>query len=95
MSASDPPSLRRFAKALREHSVGICNFAHFPITTARVEAGNDAVGMIRKRARGLVDQFYFKLKIRQSATPDGQVTTSRLVTGAEFPCFVSIPSGWR
>lgn len=68
--ASGLPSLRRFAKTLREHSVGICNYARFPITTARVEAGNVAVGMIRKRARGLLDQDYFKLKIRQSATPE-------------------------
>lgn len=68
--ASGLPSLRRFAKTLREHSVGICNYARFPITTARVEAGNVAVGMIRKRARGLLDQDYFKLKIRQSANPE-------------------------
>lgn len=68
--ASGLPSLRRFAKTLQEHSVGICNYARFPITTARVEAGNVAVGMIRKRARGMLDTDYFKLKIRQSATPE-------------------------
>ena len=64
------PSLRRFAKTLQQHSVGICNYTRFPITTARVEAGNVAIGMIRKRARGLIDQDYFKLKIRQSATSE-------------------------
>ena len=32
-----------------------------------MEAGNVAIGMIRKRARGLLDIEYFKLKIRQSA----------------------------
>lgn len=68
--ASGLPSLRRFAKTLQQHSVGICNYARFPITTARVEAGNVAIGMIRKRARGLIDQDYFKLKIRQSATSE-------------------------
>src|SRR5690606_17029082 len=68
--ASGLPPLRRFAKTLRAHSVGICNYARFPITTARVEAGNVAVGMIRKRARGMLDTDYFKLKIRQSATTE-------------------------
>lgn len=68
--ASGLTPLRRFARTLREHSVGICNYARFPITTARVEAGNVAIGMIRKRARGLLDTDYFKLKIRQSATPE-------------------------
>ena len=29
-------------------------------------------GMIRKRARGIVDTDYFKLKIRQTALPDNQ-----------------------
>jgi transposase len=66
--ASGLPSLRRFARTLKQHSVGICNYARFPITTARVEAGNVAIGMIRKRARGMLDTDYFKLKIRQSAT---------------------------
>lgn len=69
-NASGLPSFRRLAKTLQEHSIGICNYARFPITTARVEAGNVAVGMIRKRARGLLDQDYFKLKIRQSATTE-------------------------
>ena len=27
------------------------------------EVGNAAIGMIRKRARGLLDQNYFKLKL--------------------------------
>jgi hypothetical protein len=39
-------------------------------TGRRVEAGNFAVGMIRRRARGMLDTNCFKLKIRQSATPE-------------------------
>lgn len=74
------PALRRFAKTLRDHSIGICNYARFPITTARVEAGNVAIGMIRKRARGLLDTDYFKLKIRQTAVPEPPL--------ALFPCRV-------
>jgi transposase len=62
--------LHRFAKTLQNHADGICAYARFKLTTARIEAGNVAIGMIRKRARGLVDQHYFKLKIRQTAVPE-------------------------
>jgi transposase len=61
--------LNRFIGMLRRHRSGICNYADHPITTARLEGGNVAIGMIRKRARGLLDTEYFKLKIRQSAIP--------------------------
>lgn len=62
--------MRRFAAMLRTHQQGICYYAQYPITTARLEAGNVAIGMIRKRARGLLDTDYFKLKIRQSTLPE-------------------------
>ena len=62
--------LKKFAKSLRRHATGICNYAKFPLTTARIEAGNVAIGMIRKRARGIRDTEYFKLKIRQVSIPD-------------------------
>lgn len=39
--------------------------ARYPLGTARIEAGNAAIGMIRKWARWVLDQDYFKLKIRQ------------------------------
>lgn len=57
--------IKTFAKSLRRHKVGICNYAKHPITTARIEAGNVSIGLIRKRARGINDTEYFKLKIRQ------------------------------
>lgn len=60
--------MKRFVGMLRRHRSGICNYAHHRITTARLESGNVAVGLIRKRARGLLDTEYFKLKIRQTAT---------------------------
>jgi transposase len=51
--------------------VGICNYAKHKLTSARIEAGNISIGMIRKRARGIRDTTeYFKLKIRQSSLPD-------------------------
>jgi len=64
--------LKKFAKSLRKHCVGICNFAKHNLTSARIEAGNIAIGMIRKRARGIRDTEYFKLKIRQSSLPDNK-----------------------
>ena len=62
--------LKKFAKSLRRHMVGICNYATHGLTSARIEAGNVCIGMIRKRARGIRDTGYFKLKIRQSSLPD-------------------------
>lgn len=62
--------LKKFAKSLRSHRVGICNYAKHKLTSARIEAGNISIGMIRKRARGIRDTEYFKLKIRQSSLPD-------------------------
>jgi len=62
--------LKKFARMLRNHRVGICNYAKHKLTSARIEAGNISIGMIRKRARGIRDTEYFKLKIRQSSLPD-------------------------
>lgn len=62
--------LHKYAAMLTNHANGICAYARFKLTTARIEAGNVAIGMIRKRARGLLDQEYFKLKIRQTAVPE-------------------------
>lgn len=64
--------LKKFAKSLRLHENGICNYAKHKLTSARIEAGNVSIGMIRKRARGIRDTDYFKLKIRQSSLPDDQ-----------------------
>lgn len=64
--------LKKFSKSLRRHRNGICNFAKHKLTSARIEAGNVGIGMIRKRARGIRDTEYFKLKIRQSSLPDDQ-----------------------
>ncbi len=51
---------------------GICNYAKYQLTSARIEGGNVSIGMIRKRARGIRDTEYFKLKIRQTSVPDNQ-----------------------
>ena len=62
--------MKRFVAMLQRHRTGICNYAAHPITTARLEGGHVAIGLIRKRARGLLDTEYFKLKIRQTAVPE-------------------------
>ena len=62
--------LKKFAASLRKHKTGICNYAKHRLTSARIEAGNVAIGMIRKRARGISDTEYCKFKIRQSSLPD-------------------------
>ena len=62
--------LKKFADSLKKHSVGIANYAKHKLTSAIIEAGNIAIGMIRKRARGIRDTEYFKLKIRQSSLND-------------------------
>lgn len=64
--------LKTFAKSLRVHRKGICHYAKYKLTSARIEAGNVSIGMIRKRARGIKDTEYFKLKIRQTSLPDDQ-----------------------
>lgn len=73
-------SMNRFARMLRTHRIGICNYANHRITTARVEAGNVTIGMIRKRARGLLDTEYFKLKIRQTSVAESPLGLYALTT---------------
>lgn len=67
-------SLSNFADALLERKVGICNYAKYKLTNARVEAGNVSIGLLRRRARGVRDTDYFKLKIRQTSVPDTHST---------------------
>lgn len=62
--------MKKFAKSLRRHKIGICNYAKYHLTTARIEAGNVGIGLIRKRARGIRDTDYFMLKIRQLSVPE-------------------------
>lgn len=68
--AANITGLARFAKTLLSHRTGICNYAAHTITTARLEAGNVAIGLIRKRSRGIADTEYLKMKILQLNSPD-------------------------
>ena len=62
--------LAKFVKTLQSHRSGICAYADHQITTARLEAGNVSIGLLRRRARGFRDTEYLKLKIYQLNTPD-------------------------
>ena len=62
--------LSKFVKTLRSHQTGICAWAQHPISTARLEAGNVSIALLRRRARGFRDTEYLKLKIYQTNTPD-------------------------
>jgi len=62
--------LHKFVKTLQSHRTGICAYADHPITTARLEAGNVSIALLRRRARGFRDMQYLKLKILQLNTED-------------------------
>ncbi len=51
-------SLSNFADAILERKIGICNYAKYKLTNARVEAGNVSIGLLRRRARGVRDTDY-------------------------------------
>jgi len=68
--AANITGLASFVKTLQSHRTGICAYADHPITTSRLEAGNVSIALLRRRARGLRDMEYFKLKIFQLNTED-------------------------
>ena len=66
--AANITGLACFVKTLQSHRTGA--YADHPITTSRLEAGNVSIALLRRRARGLRDMEYFKLKIFQLNTAD-------------------------
>jgi len=68
----------KLAQSFRKHTQGICNYAKHRLTSASIEAGNVSVGMIRKRARGIRDTEYFRLKVRQVTMPDSSGLSGNL-----------------
>ena len=55
--------LKKFAKTLREHRVGILNYYKSRITTAALEGTNTKIRVLQKRAYGYRDKEYLKLRI--------------------------------
>jgi transposase len=56
-------ALEKFAKTLETHRTGILNYCVYPINTAKLEATNNTIGLIRRKAYGFHDKDYFILKI--------------------------------
>ncbi|MCG9602628.1 transposase, partial [Vibrio sp. Isolate31] len=64
-------SVKGFVSMLQDHKEGICNFAKYDrLTSSVIEAGNVSIGLLRRRARGIRDTEYFKLKIKQLSVPE-------------------------
>lgn len=62
--------LGRYGNRVNAVFPGAVNTPMIQDADGRVEARNVSIGMIRKRARGLLDTGYFKLKIRQAFIPE-------------------------
>jgi len=62
--------LAKFAYTSQSQGIGICNYAAHPLTTASLEDGNVAIGLIRKCARGIADTEYLEMKALPLDTPD-------------------------
>ena len=56
-------SLQKFADKLVVHRTGILNYFNHPITTGKVEAINNKIKVLKRRAYGYRDMEYFKLRI--------------------------------
>jgi len=63
---SEIPELDKFATSLEKHSVGLLNYCFYPIHTGIIEAYNNTIGVVKRKARGFHDEEYFKIKIFQA-----------------------------
>lgn len=79
--ANDKPPLVEYDKLPQDGaSDNPCNYARHPITNGCREARNGSIGMIRKRARSLLDTGYFKLNIRQASIPEASLGLHALLS---------------
>jgi|WetSurMetagenome_2_1015567.scaffolds.fasta_scaffold148702_1 transposase len=62
----DHPTVRAFAKRLRFFAYGIINHADYPIGTSMLEGINNKIKVIKRKAYGFHDDFYFMLKVKQA-----------------------------
>jgi len=60
---SEIPELNKFATSLEKHSLGLLNYCFYPIHTGIIEAYNNTIGVVKRKARGFHDEEYFKIKI--------------------------------
>ncbi len=61
---SSAKRLRKFAKTMLKHAVGIINHCRFPINTGKLEGINNKIKVLKRRAYGFRDIEYFSLVIR-------------------------------
>jgi transposase len=61
--ASGINMLRRFARTLAQHRSGILAYYDFRISTGPLEASNNKIGALQRRAYGYRDMEFFKLRI--------------------------------
>jgi transposase len=55
--------LKKFAKSLQRHLKGLLAYFAHPISTARVEGINNKIKVLKRKAYGYRDMYYFELKI--------------------------------
>ncbi len=55
--------LKKFAKTLRIHALGILAYYDYPISTGPLEGTNNKIKTMKRQAYGFRDQEFFKLKI--------------------------------
>ena len=60
------PAVRAFVKRLRFFAYGIVNHADYPIGTSMLEGINNKIKVIKRKAYGFHDDFYFILKVKQA-----------------------------
>lgn len=61
------PQLAKFAASLERHRSGLWTYCLYPINTARLEANNANIALLRRKAKGFRDIEYFILKIHQAS----------------------------
>jgi transposase len=60
------PHVQKFAKRIRHYSYGILNHCDYQIHTSILEGVNNKIKLIKRKAYGFHDQFYFSLKVIQA-----------------------------
>lgn len=55
--------LEKFADTLEEHQEGILNYYDYRISTGPLEATNNKIQLMKRKAYGYRDHAFFKLKI--------------------------------
>jgi transposase len=55
--------LRKLARTLINHFIGILNFFDYPVTNGKIEGINNKIKTLKRQAYGYRDNEYFKLRL--------------------------------